>query len=115
MSLADLGRAGLVDLGDDRPTSTSEQLDEDYLQGFLRSTANMRRSTSSSGTFRLDARGARIPQMAIGEQRRYGAAFRLLQEFEERVKKVSQLGEQAASLARDGLTSGALTPPREDD
>ncbi|MGA4901968.1 N-6 DNA methylase [Streptomyces griseoincarnatus] len=115
VSLADLSRAGLVDLGDDGPTSTSEQLDEDYLQGFLRSTANMRRSTSSSGTFRLDARGARIPQMAIGEQRRYGAAFRLLQEFEERVKKVSQLGEQAASLARDGLTSGALTPPREDD
>lgn len=115
VSLAELSRAGLVDLGEGGPTSTSEQLDEDYLQGFLRSAANTRRSASSSGTFRLDARGARIPQMALGEQRRYGAVFRVLQEFEERVQKVTRLGEQAASLARDGLTSGALTPPCEDD
>ena len=109
--LADLSRAGLVDLGADGPASTSEQLDTDYLQGFLNSASNRRRSTSASGTYRLDMRGSRIPQMPIEDQRRYGAAFRALQEFEEHARRVAELSEQAASLARDGLTNGALTPP----
>lgn len=88
----------------------SDQLDTDYLQGFLRSTANTRRSTSTSGTFRFDGRGARIPQMDISEQRRYGVAFRSLQEFEERMRKVAELSQAAAVLARDGLGNGALIP-----
>lgn len=113
VSLADLSRAGLVALEDTGPTSTSEQLDTDYLHGFLRSASNNRRSTSTSGTYRLDTKGSRIPQMAVDEQRRYGAAFRALKEFEERVRKVAQLSERAASLARDGLTNGALTPPAD--
>jgi hypothetical protein len=76
----------------------------------LRSAANTRRSTSASGTFRLDGRGARIPQMDIAEQRRYGTAFRALQEFEERTRRVAELSREAAALARDGLGNGALTP-----
>lgn len=108
--MADLARAGLVAYADPEPESASDQLDTDYLQGFLRSTANTRRSTSSSGTFRLDGRGARIPQMDIGDQRRYGAAFRALQEFEERMRTVAELSRKAAALARDGLSNGALTP-----
>jgi predicted RNA methylase len=110
VSVADLARAGLVAYADPEPESASDQLDTDYLQGFLRSTANTRRSTSSSGTFRLDGRGARIPQMDIDDQRRYGAAFRALQEFEERMRTVAELSRKAAALARDGLSNGALTP-----
>lgn len=110
VSVADLVRAGLVAFGDPEPVSVSDQLDTDYLQGFLRSAANTRRSTSSSGTFRLDGKGARIPQMDITEQRRYGAAFRALQEFEERARRVAELGRDAAALARDGLSNGALEP-----
>lgn len=111
VSLGELGRAGLVEFTERGPVSASEQLDEDYLRGFLRSAANTRRSTSASGTFRLDARGARVPQMAIGEQRRYGAAFRAVEEFEKRLAKIARLGERAAALARDGLTGGSLAPP----
>ncbi|WP_327136606.1 SAM-dependent methyltransferase [Streptomyces sp. NBC_01340] len=110
VSVADLARAGLVEYRDPEPVSTSDQLDTDYLQGFLRSAANTRRSTSTSGTFRLDGKGARIPQMDITEQRRYGAAFRALQEFEERARRVVELSRDAATLARDGLGNGALAP-----
>ncbi|MFE7897802.1 N-6 DNA methylase [Streptomyces sp. NPDC057424] len=110
VSVADLARAGLVEYGDPEPVSISDQLDTDYLQGFLRSAANTRRSTSTSGTFRLDGKGARIPQMDITEQRRYGAAFRALREFEERARRVVELSRDAATLARDGLGNGALTP-----
>lgn len=114
VSVADLARAGLVDLGDAEPVSSSDQLDTDFLRGFLRGPANTRRSTSSSGTFRFDTKGARIPQMDIAEQRRYGAAFRALQEFEERARRVAELSKEAAALARDGLGSGALTPGRRE-
>ncbi|MEV0218181.1 N-6 DNA methylase [Streptomyces sp. NPDC050704] len=110
VSVADLARAGLVEYGDPEPVSVSDQLDTDYLQGFLRSVANTRRSTSASGTFRLDGKGARIPQMDITGQRRYGAVFRALQEFEERSRRVAELSREVASLARDGLGNGALTP-----
>jgi hypothetical protein len=113
VSVADLARAGLVQYGDPEPVSVSDQLDTDFLQGFLRSTANTRRSTSASGTFRLDTKGARIPQMDIAEQRRYGAVFRALQEFEERARRMAELSKEAATLARDGLSSGALTPPAD--
>ncbi|WP_327699682.1 N-6 DNA methylase [Streptomyces sp. NBC_00459] len=110
VSVADLARAGLVEYGDPEPVSVSEQLDTDYLQGFLRSATNTRRSTSASGTYRLDGKGARIPQMDIAVQRRYGAAFRALMEFEEGARRVAELSKQTATLARDGLGNGALSP-----
>ncbi|GAA3051164.1 N-6 DNA methylase [Streptomyces glomeratus] len=110
VSVADLARAGLVQYRDPEPVSVSDQLDTDFLQGFLRSSANTRRSTSDSGTFRLDGKGARIPQMDIAEQQRYGAAFRALQEFEELARRVAELSKQASHVARDGLGNGALAP-----
>lgn len=113
ISLAELSRAGLVDIDGAEPRSTSDQLDTQYLRGFIRSTANRRRATSSSGTYRLDVKGARIPQMAVEEQRRYGAAFRALREFEEHVGELARLAEQVSALARDGLTNGTLLPPED--
>ncbi|MFF2205259.1 N-6 DNA methylase [Streptomyces sp. NPDC058145] len=109
-SVADLARAGLVAYDGAEPVSASELLDTDYLQGFLRSSVNARRSTSASGTHRLDSRGSRIPRMGIDEQRRYGSAFRAVSEFEEGVRKVDELCRQLADVARDGLATGALTP-----
>ncbi|KQX55363.1 MULTISPECIES: N-6 DNA methylase [unclassified Streptomyces] len=114
VSLADLSRAGLIEAGAGGPQSLSPQLDTDYLRGFLQSASNVRRSTSTSGTHRVDARAARIPQMAVADQRRYGAVFRSLQEFEERVASLAELGKEAAALAREGLTNGALAPPADD-
>ncbi|MGA4950818.1 N-6 DNA methylase [Streptomyces lydicamycinicus] len=109
-SVADLARAGLVEYDGPEPVSASEQLDTDYLQGFLRSSVNARRSTSASGTYRFDARGSRIPRMDIEEQRRYGSAFRALSAFEEGLRKVDELSRQLAEVARDGLATGALAP-----
>lgn len=114
ISVADLARAGLVTYSGGNPVSASDHLNTDYLHGFLLSPANKRRSTSASGTFRIDTRGSRIPQMDIEEQRRYGAAFHALQEFEERIRQVAELGEQAIALAREGLTNGAVRPPTSD-
>jgi hypothetical protein len=108
--VAELLRAGLVTYEGPEPVSVSDQLDTDYLQGFLRSPANTRRATSASGTYRLETKGARIPQLAIEEQRRYGAAFRELTEFEATMRAVSELSRRLAELARDGLSTGALAP-----
>ncbi|MEU5146748.1 N-6 DNA methylase [Streptomyces yangpuensis] len=110
VSVAELTRVGLVEYGDAEPVSVSDQLDTDYLRGFLHSTANTRRSTSASGTYRFDARSGRVPKMEIEAQRRYGRAFNAIQEFEERVREAADLGRQAAELARDGLGNGALMP-----
>ncbi|MGG7570908.1 N-6 DNA methylase [Streptomyces sirii] len=109
-SVADLARAGLVAYDGPEPVSASEQLDTDYLQGFLRSSANARRSTSASGSYRFDGRGSRIPRMGIEEQRRYGSAFRALFAFEQGMRKVDELSRQLAEVARDGLATGALAP-----
>ncbi|MEV7724855.1 N-6 DNA methylase [Streptomyces sp. NPDC087917] len=114
VSVAELAKAGLVAYTNAEPVSASGQLDTDYLRGFLRSAANIRRSTSQSGTYRADGRGARIPQLDIEEQRRYGKAFGALQEFEERMRAVAELSRQAADLARDGLANGALSPSMEE-
>ena len=110
VKVAELADAGLVDLDGELPRSASEQVDTDFLNGFLSSTANTRRSTSASGTFRTDARAARIPKLDVAEQRRYGAAFRAVAEFEQRAREFAALASQAAELAREGLTSGVLRP-----
>ena len=113
ISITDLARAGLVEYTDGDPVSVSDRLDTDYLRGFLLSPANRRRSTSSSGGFRADPCGSRIPQVGIEEQRRYGAVFRALHEFEDRTRQLAELSGQATALAREGLTNGALNPPPE--
>ncbi|MFD7289517.1 class I SAM-dependent DNA methyltransferase [Streptomyces sp. NPDC059863] len=110
VGVTDLVQAGLVRTEGSAAVSTSDQLDTDYLRGFLRSAGNIRRSTSSSGTHRADVRGAHLPQMEIEQQRQYGAAFRYLGEFEQRLKELARMGDQAARLAYDGLTNGALAP-----
>ncbi|BBJ39940.1 SAM-dependent methyltransferase [Streptomyces antimycoticus] len=109
-SVADLVRAGLVAYTGPEPVSASEQLDTDFLQGFVRSSVNARRSTSASGTYRFDSRGARIPRMGIDDQRRYGSAFRALSAFEAGIRRVDELSRQLAEVARDGLATGALAP-----
>ncbi|MGH3950074.1 MAG: HsdM family class I SAM-dependent methyltransferase [Pseudonocardiaceae bacterium] len=111
--VADLARAGLVSVYEGAAVSNSDQLDTDYLHGFLRSAANVKRATSGSGSFRADVPGSRIPQMNIDDQRRYGAAFRSLEEFERLLADLTNLGERATTLARDGLTLGALRPEPE--
>jgi predicted DNA-binding transcriptional regulator AlpA len=108
VKVADLARAGLVDITEGEVVSASDQLDTDYLHGFLHAAANVRRSTS--GSFRTDVRGARVPRMSIEDQRSYGAAFRALDAFERQVKELAELADRAVSMARDGLTGGSIRP-----
>lgn len=108
LRIADLARAGLVDV--ESVTSASDQLDTDYLRGFLRGPANSSRNTSSSGTHRVDVRGSRIPQMDIAEQRRYGAAFRDLDEAERILERIGEESRKMIARAREGLTNGTLRP-----
>ncbi|KUL31263.1 N-6 DNA methylase [Actinoplanes awajinensis subsp. mycoplanecinus] len=110
LRLSDLARAGIVEITDRTATSVSDQLDTDFLRGFLRSSSNMSRSTSASGTYRADVRGSRVPQMGIDEQRRYAEAFRALDSAEAAMRELSRIGMDLINLARDGLTSGALSP-----
>ncbi|MFI8352664.1 N-6 DNA methylase [Streptomyces cyaneofuscatus] len=111
VAVSDLLAAGLVSLDGDELISVSDQLDPDYVRGFASSAANVRRSTSSSGTFRADLQAARLPRMDVERQRRYGDAFRSLGAFERELAELASIGDRAARLARDGLTGGALDPP----
>ncbi len=110
IGLGDLVRNGLVDLDSTAPTSRTDQLDTDFLRGFLRSSANTRRSTTVTGTFRLDARSAQLPQMDIDRQLEYGSVFRRLAAFEDRLREAVAVGGRVSALAFDGLTNGALLP-----
>ncbi|GAA1840086.1 N-6 DNA methylase [Actinomadura bangladeshensis] len=119
VNVSELIRGGLVRVEDGRASSTTDQLDTDFLLGFLKSAVNTRRNTSGSGTHRADPRGARVPQMDPDRQRTYGAAFRELETFVQRLEEAAKMGRRAAQLAHDGLTSGTLEPPpareEEDD
>jgi hypothetical protein len=109
VGVADLARAGLVEFAEGSPVSTSDQLDTDFLRGFLLGAAARRRATAT--TSRLDVRGARVPQMPLPEQRRYGTAFRALLAAEEAARDLAALYADAAALAREALANGSLVPP----
>jgi hypothetical protein len=86
-------------------------LDPYFLACFLRSEINRRQAAGTmGGTFRLDVRRARVPRMPIGEQRRYGEAFRRLMEFASAAEEVAAAAAAATSIAIDGLTSGTFAP-----
>jgi hypothetical protein len=78
-----------------------------FLAGFLRSTANSRQASTFTGTAtRLDARRLQLPRLPLAEQRRYGARFREVAEFEQALRQAARLGEQFAQGLYDGLAAG---------
>ncbi|AJP02363.1 restriction endonuclease subunit M [Streptomyces cyaneogriseus subsp. noncyanogenus] len=86
-------------------------LDAWFLAGFLRGTANNRQASSYASTAtRLDVRRLHLPRLPLAEQRRYGARFRALDEFERALKHAGRLGEQLVRGMYDGLTDGSVTP-----
>ncbi|GGV15678.1 type II restriction endonuclease subunit M [Actinomadura cremea] len=111
LNVSDLIHGGLVELKEGRAVSMTDRLDTDFLTGFLRSSTNVRRNTSGSGTHRADPRGARVPQLAPERQRLYGTVFRDLDNFLRHLEEAAKMGRRAAQLAHDGLTSGTLNPP----
>ncbi|HZF91959.1 N-6 DNA methylase [Streptomyces sp.] len=86
-------------------------LDAWFLAGFLRGTANNRQASSYASTAtRLDVRRLQLPRLPLDEQRRYGARFRALDEFERALRHASRLGDQLVRGMYDGLTDGTVTP-----
>ncbi|MFF2201625.1 N-6 DNA methylase [Streptomyces sp. NPDC058145] len=86
-------------------------LDPWFLAGFLRGTANHRQASSYASTAtRLDVRRLQLPRLPFDEQRRYGARFRALDEFERAVRHATRLGEQLVRGMYDGLTDGTVAP-----
>lgn len=92
-----------------RPDRTA--LDAWFLAGFLRGSANNRQASSYASTAtRLDVRRLQLPRLPLEEQRRYGARFRALDEFERALRHTSRLGEQLVRGMYDGLTVGTVAP-----
>ncbi|MEV5874478.1 N-6 DNA methylase [Streptomyces sp. NPDC052101] len=92
-----------------RPDRTA--LDPWFLAGFLRGTANNRQASSYASTAtRLDVRRLQLPRLPLDEQRRYGARFRALDEFERALRHASRLGQQLVRGMYDGLTDGTVAP-----
>ncbi|WEO96986.1 N-6 DNA methylase [Streptomyces sp. FXJ1.172] len=92
-----------------RPDRTA--LDPWFLAGFLRGTANNRQASSYASTAtRLDVRRLQLPRLPLDEQRRYGARFRALDEFERTLRHASRLGDQLVRGMYDGLTDGTVAP-----
>jgi hypothetical protein len=92
-----------------RPDPTA--LDPWFLAGFLRGTANNRQASSYASTAtRLDVRRLQLPRLPLDEQRRYGARFRALDDFERALRHAGQLGEQLVRGMYDGLTDGTVAP-----
>ncbi|WP_217550795.1 N-6 DNA methylase [Streptomyces sp. GbtcB6] len=92
-----------------RPDHTA--IDPWFLAGFLRGTANNRQASSYASTAtRLDVRRLQLPRLPLEEQRRYGARFRALDEFERALRHANRLGEHLVRGMYDGLTDGTVTP-----
>ncbi|MET8943076.1 N-6 DNA methylase [Streptomyces sp. NPDC004542] len=86
-------------------------LDSWFLAGFLRGTANNRQASSYASTAtRLDVRRLQLPRLPLDEQRRYGARFRALDEFERALRHAGRLGEEFVRGMYDGLTDGTMAP-----
>ncbi|MFF8846648.1 N-6 DNA methylase [Streptomyces sp. NPDC015127] len=86
-------------------------LDPWFLAGFLRGSANQRQASSYASTAtRLDVRRLQLPRLPPADQRRYGARFRALAEFEDALRLANRLGEQLVQGLYDGLTDGTVRP-----
>ncbi|GAA4561013.1 N-6 DNA methylase [Planotetraspora kaengkrachanensis] len=86
-----------------------EILDPHFVAGFLRVSAE-RAATTLSGTYRVDVRRAQLPRLPIAEQRRYGEVFRQVEDFENAVRRTTELGGLLASNTLQGLIEGNLQP-----
>jgi SAM-dependent methyltransferase len=88
-------------------------LDPYFVAGVLRSSANARTSIiQSTGTIgRADIRRAQVPRLPLEDQRRYGAAFRRMTEFESALRSTVAMGTELAQLLSDGVAEGTLAPP----
>ena len=94
-----------------------EALDPWFLAGYLRTSANRRQATSSSGSMRFDVRRAHLPRVPLAAQRLHGGLFRQVQELDDVFRAARARTGELLRHAADGLSAGTLTvdDPGEDD
>ncbi|WP_200842125.1 N-6 DNA methylase [Actinomadura sp. K4S16] len=85
-----------------------QALDPYFLAGVLRSTANVRSSSLSSTGTRVDVHRARVPRLPMDEQRRFGEAFRRMEQFASAARESLALSELMDRLLADGVAEGDL-------
>lgn len=86
-------------------------IDPWFLAGFLADEDNLRRAGQGSTILRVDFRRLRVPLLSLEEQRRYGAAFRELHEFRQRLEQARDTADELGERLTSGLRAGLLEPP----
>ncbi|MFC7276770.1 class I SAM-dependent DNA methyltransferase [Paractinoplanes rhizophilus] len=88
-----------------------QAMDPWFVAGYLRSSTNERQAgtSSSSGSLRFDVRRAQVPRIPIDEQRRHGAVFRQMQQFDDAIRDAAALSEELTRHTADGLANGLVT------
>ncbi|MFD7937772.1 N-6 DNA methylase [Streptomyces sp. NPDC059755] len=89
----------------------SSRLDAHFLATFLRIDANALPVSNTLGVLsREDLRRCRVPRMSLPDQRRYGDAFRHLQQLEEVLTSLAKTSTHVIEQTIHGLTTGVLAP-----
>ncbi len=100
----DAGVAQIVEIDETR-------LDAHFVAIFLRNDTDTLPVANTLGALsRDDLRRCRVPRMPVAEQRRYGDAFRRLQELEDFVTRLAKISVKVIDQSIHGLTVGTLTP-----
>lgn len=100
----DDGIAQVVELDETR-------LDAHFVATFLRADAAALPLANTLGALsRDDLRRCRVPSMSLAEQRRYGDAFRHLQELEGVLAAMAKVSANVIDQTIHGLTTGVLAP-----
>ena len=100
----DTGVAQIVEIDETR-------LDSHFVVTFLKADVEALPVANTLGAVnRGDLRRCRIPRMPLPEQRRYGEAFRRLQELDTALKTLADVSGKVIEQTVHGLTAGALAP-----
>ncbi|MEV0124975.1 N-6 DNA methylase [Streptomyces sp. NPDC050703] len=87
------------------------RLDAHFLATFLRIDANALPVSNTLGVLsREDLRRCRVPRMSLPDQRRYGDAFRHLEQLEEVLTTLAKTSTRVIEQTIHGLTTGVLAP-----
>jgi hypothetical protein len=100
----DTGVAQVVEIDESK-------LDPHFVATFLRSDVAALPVANTLGAInRDDLRRCRIPRMPLAEQRRYGDAFRHLEQLDATLQALAGVSAKVINEAITGLTAGALSP-----
>ncbi|MFF4571622.1 N-6 DNA methylase [Streptomyces sp. NPDC001410] len=91
------------------------RLDPWFLAGFLGAEDNIAGASTGSTVLTVNPGRLRVPLLPLEEQRRYGEAFRRVQELRAQAQLATRLAEETAGLLSGGLTGGQLLPSKDDE